>query len=117
MNAIEPSPNTRLVPALIGVLCFVAVAPVDAQEGYVDAVGAYNRANVMTRPHVKSTGKRPEDASRQAGSRSDKTFTKEQMALLQDEYDRRVMRNGKNETNAWLARRLNELSKQYRYVE
>ena len=100
-----------------------AIVPVFAQDApLIDAVGAYNHANVMNRPRTddskpaakgEAQGKQLADA----GTTISKARFEAIVADLRSQYRHRVDRDGKPDADLWLKREVAALKQRYTTIE
>lgn len=90
----------------------------------IDAVGAYNHANVMARPRVSDGKQRartpllsPQPISQEEGGTISKSAFDVIVADLRSEYHRRVARDGTPAADVWLRRNVAELKQRYTRIE
>ena len=99
------------------VFCWLALgAGAIAQDiPHIDAVGAYNHANVMARP--REAPRAPEPAQEQTAR---KEISQEEMDRIVEDlsagYRERLKRDGKEVADAWLERQAARLEEQYTTV-
>lgn len=100
----------------IGFSCLLTLgAGSTAQDiPHIDAVGAYNHANVMSRPREASRASGPEQSVR-------KEISQEEMGRLVEGlsagYRERLVRDGKVVADAWLERQAARLKEQYTTIK
>jgi len=131
MNPCRPLSASATLALAIGAtgLALFAGSPACAQDmPHVDAVGAYNHANVMTRPRTAdkdAAGPEPEAenprqtsvARNEAGGTISQRHLDRIVSDLRVEYHDRVARDGKASADAWLARSVDALKRRYTAVE
>ncbi len=109
------------VTAMIAIA--LGVSPAVAQDApLIDAVGAYNHANVMNRPRTddgkpaakgETQGKKPANA----GATISKVRFDAIVADLRSQYRHRVDRDGKPDADLWLKREVAALRQRYTTIE
>lgn len=127
MTSHRPLPGSVLRPlAVVAVVACVvqAAGAAHAQDvPYVDAVGAYNHANVMTRPEPAERGEPDARTGGRnlAGENGDGTISRARfdaiVAGLRSEYHQRSQRDGKPAADAWLKREVAGLRQRYTNVQ
>lgn len=132
MNPCRPvstGPLGTLLACAIGAAGVVAAASTHGQDmPYVDAVGAYHHANVMTPPREagKDTSERRGDPRRiahaaAAGADAGGAIPRAKFdAIVSDlrlEYHERVTRDGKVSADAWLERSVGALKRRHTTIE
>lgn len=90
----------------------------------IDAVGAYNHANVMTRRGKAADAQqaRGRESSRQSAGQADggtisRAAFDSIVADLRSEYNQRVARDGTPAADAWLQRNVAELKRRYTHIQ
>lgn len=125
MNPYRPIPSAALLPLAMAVAACVVLAngTTHAQDvPYVDAVGAYNHANVMTRPESAAAGTDAKaDGRNRADGKDGGTISRARfdaiVSDLRSEYHQRSQRDGKPAADAWLKREVAELRQRYTTVQ
>lgn len=117
----NPLPTLRAATLLAALLA--GALPSALATPPIDAVGAYNHANVMTRPRGDGDSTRPQEKipDRQAATGEDGSLSRSQfdalVADLRREYHERVSRDGRAAADAWLRRHIALLEQRYIRIE
>lgn len=126
---MQPRPSQAPIVHTVAMATAIAVAmfghaPVAAAQDapLIDAVGAYNHANVMNRPRtdegkpVKGTQGQGRTIS-DAGGAIPRARFDAIVADLRTQYRQRVDRDGKASADAWLKREVETLRQRYTTIE